>query len=72
MPVGVDSFVFDRFSQANTGQIVARRREHAIGEAEFRARVSAWRNTFDAIHNTVIALYDPDGIEFAAALIGAW
>ena len=72
MPVVVDSFVFDRFSQADTGRAVARRGEHEIGESEFRARVGAWRSTFNAIANTAVALYEPDGVEFAAALIGAW
>ncbi len=72
MPVAVDSFVFDRFSQADTGQPVARRGEHEIGESEFRERVTVWRKTFDAIANPAIALYEPDGVEFAAALIGAW
>jgi len=72
MPVVVDSFVFDRFSQAGTGQTVARRGEHEIGESEFRARVTAWRSAFDGVANSAVALYEPDGVEFAAALIGAW
>ena len=72
MPVAVDPCVFDRFSQASTGQALARRGEHDIGESEFRARVTAWRGAFDAIANTAVALYEPDGVEFAAALIGAW
>ena len=72
MPVAVDSFVFDRLSKPITNQTVARRGEYEISESEFRARVTAWRKTFEAIANPAVALYEPDGVEFAAALIGAW
>ena len=72
MPVAVDSFVFQRFSRADTRQIVARRGDYAVSVAEFRARMNAWRCTFSEIAHPAVALYEPDGVEFAAALLGAW
>jgi acyl-CoA synthetase (AMP-forming)/AMP-acid ligase II len=47
-----------------------------VDEAEYAThiaeRVAAWQSAFDGISNSAIALYEPDGVEFAAALFGAW
>ena len=43
-----------------------------VHEGEFRARVRDWRSRFAALSEPSIALYEPDGAEFAAALLGAW
>ena len=72
MSVAVDSFVFHPFSQSDTNRTVARRGQHVISASEFVARLNVWRCTFDEIANTAVALYEPDGVEFAAALVGAW
>ncbi|MEP6832068.1 MAG: AMP-binding protein [Gemmatimonas sp.] len=73
MSVAVHSFAFDRFSLADTNSnAVALRGKIEIGELEFRARIDAWRRAFGTITNTSVALYEPDGVEFSAALIGAW
>lgn len=65
--------VFDRLSSNDaTDAIVARRANDEINEHEFRSRVHAWRTTFAELPQSGLALYEPDGVEFAAALLGGW
>lgn len=59
-------------STTNTMRIVARRGSHDINGREFSSRVCAWRDAFAASTQTNIALFEPDGAEFAAMLFGAW
>ena len=69
----VTHLLFDRLSTPIEAQnVVARSRQRAIGEREFRARVSAWRAALSAVTPVNVALFHPDGVEFAAAMIGAW
>ena len=42
------------------------------GNAEFLARVAAWQRAFAGREGAHHALYLEDGLEFAAALFGAW
>jgi acyl-CoA synthetase (AMP-forming)/AMP-acid ligase II len=51
---------------------VAVRGSRVILESEFRARVRAWRGALVAARVREIALFHRDGVEFAAALYGAW
>lgn len=69
----INAELFDRLSANGApNSIVARRGNHDITEPEFRSRVHAWRTTFADLSQSGIALYEPDGVEFAAALIGGW
>lgn len=64
---------FDRLSSVSAPHaVVARRGNRDISEQAFRSRVNAWRATFAGLTQENVALYEPDGAEFAAALIGAW
>ncbi|MBP6773234.1 MAG: AMP-binding protein [Gemmatimonadaceae bacterium] len=51
---------------------VARRGPDVIDDAQFRRRVRGWCQACLALSGPSIALVEPDGVEFAAALIGAW
>ena len=51
---------------------VARRGPDVIVEQQFRQRVRGWQHCLRASSSTTIALFEPDGVEFAAALIGGW
>ncbi|MBC8087902.1 MAG: acyl-CoA synthetase [Phycisphaerae bacterium] len=53
-------------------QCVARAGARDINESGFRQQVNAWRVAFGPLSAPAIALYEPDGVEFAAALCGAW
>lgn len=53
-------------------RIVARRGLQEVVGFEFAARVSAWHDAFAALPHTNVALFESDGVEFAAALYGAW
>ena len=53
-------------------RLVARRGHTEISERNFRARVRGWAATFEPRANAAIAIFQPDGVEFAAALLGAW
>lgn len=64
---------FTRFSEPVADeQPVARRGATDIDETSFRARMRGWIEALRQVPNSAIALFDPDGIEFAAALVGAW
>lgn len=64
---------FDRLSSVSAPHaVVARRGNRDLSEQVFRSRVNAWRATFADLTQDNVALYEPDGAEFAAALIGAW
>lgn len=65
--------MFDRLSQPiDAESVVARRGQHRINEREFRARVSAWRGALSVVAQPNVALFEADGAEFSAALLGAW
>ena len=53
-------------------RIVAWRGNEAVDDTAFRARVAGWTTAFAARDGHAVALYEPDGVEFAAALLGAW
>ncbi len=53
-------------------QPVARRGDEIISESGFRARAAGWTTAFARCDGRDVALFEPDGVEFAAALIGAW
>jgi 3-hydroxymyristoyl/3-hydroxydecanoyl-(acyl carrier protein) dehydratase len=52
--------------------VVAWRDAAAIGEAVFRGRVAAWMMAFRTQAAGAVGLFHSDGVEFAAALFGAW
>ena len=51
---------------------VALRGRAAISELEFRMRVRCWMSACRRARDGPLALYHGDGMEFAAALLGAW
>jgi acyl-coenzyme A synthetase/AMP-(fatty) acid ligase len=53
-------------------QVVVRRRNVALHWGYFLERVQAWRNWFAGGMGNSFALFMEDGLEFAAALLGAW
>lgn len=57
---------------AITDRPVARRGHEIVSEAGFRARVAGWTAALARCEGPAVALAQPDGAEFAAALIGAW
>jgi hypothetical protein len=57
---------------APDGGVVARRGTAMVGGCAFRARVAGWTSAFSERRAPHVALFEPDGAEFAAALIGAW
>lgn len=66
--------MFGRFSGSpgDMSRPVARAGDHDITEQQFRSRVLRWRDTLSAISAAGVALYEPDGAEFAAILLGSW
>lgn len=57
---------------APAGLDVARHGVQRFSELALRQRVAEWRAAFALRPGTAIALYEPNGFEFAAALLGAW
>jgi acyl-CoA synthetase (AMP-forming)/AMP-acid ligase II len=51
---------------------VAWRQGKAVSYEEFVTRARAWRALLKRSHGQAFALYHGDGVEFAAALFGAW
>ncbi len=51
---------------------VASRHGEYVDEQAFRQRAAAWMATFSLVDGQAVALYQTDGLEFAAALLGAW
>ncbi len=51
---------------------VAWRGRIAVNEAEFRVRVRCWMRACERCRDGPVALHHGDGVEFAAALLGAW
>ncbi len=65
--------LLSRFSSpVADGGVVARRGTEIISETAFRARVAGWSAAFSLRSEQAVALFEPDGIEFTAALTGAW
>jgi len=58
--------------RAIVGHPVAWQGTTAIGEQAFRARVTAWMTAFRQSAPGAATLFHSDGVEFAAALLGAW
>ena len=56
----------------STGRLVAWRQGRAVGLEEFLGRVGAWHSALRRRSGRNFALYTEDGVEFAAALFGAW
>lgn len=54
------------------GQVLGWRHGAPVFNGQFLARLNAWREHLQAIEGRDFALYLEDGIEFAAALLGAW
>jgi acyl-CoA synthetase (AMP-forming)/AMP-acid ligase II len=68
-----DGRLLSRLSDAaGGGDAVAWRGRAVVAESAFRARVAGWTNAFSRRQTARVALFEPDGAEFAAALIGAW
>jgi acyl-coenzyme A synthetase/AMP-(fatty) acid ligase/3-hydroxymyristoyl/3-hydroxydecanoyl-(acyl carrier protein) dehydratase len=64
---------FARFSGANDDDfVVARRGNGFVTERELRARIRGWTRALQRCPQAAIALFEPDGVEFSAALVGAW
>lgn len=59
-------------SDVSEGSTVAIRNGAPIGELAFRSRVNAWRHVLRANAHQAVGLFEPNGVEFAAALLGAW
>ncbi len=57
---------------ADASRPVAWRGRIAVSEAEFRARVRCWMRACERCGEGPVALHHGDGVEFAAALFGAW
>ncbi len=51
---------------------VALRGTEVVTESQFRARVAGWAAAFPATGRRDVALFATDGVEFSAALFGAW
>ena len=65
--------LLSRWSDAFAAErAVARRGRDEVSENAFRARAAGWLATFERINAPAVALFQPDGVEFAAALLGAW
>lgn len=64
--------LYRRLIDAPAPHPVARRHEEYIDEPTFRARVADWMATFAQLDGPSVALYQTDGLEFAATLLGAW
>ena len=56
----------------STCRTVAWRQGRAVSLREFLDRVGAWRSALRRCRGRTFALYAEDGVEFAAALFGAW
>ncbi len=64
---------FDRFAvDTDEQRPVARRGDSNVYERQFRARTRGWISALAQVNSPSVALFEPDGVEFAAALIGAW
>ncbi len=64
---------FDRFTvDTDEQRPVARRGESSVFGRQLRARTRGWISVLAQINSASVALFEPDGVEFAAALIGAW
>ena len=59
-------------STANAARPIAWRGSVPVDERTFRARVAGWTTAFAARDGAAVALYELDGVEFVAALLGAW
>lgn len=64
---------WDRLSSAaGDHAVVAISHGVGISESEFRSRVNSWRKSLELVAQEAVGLYEPNGVEFAAALLGAW
>ena len=59
-------------SARSSCRAVAWRRGNTVSYEEFGTRARAWRSLLKRTHGQAFALYHGDGVEFAAALFGAW
>jgi acyl-coenzyme A synthetase/AMP-(fatty) acid ligase/3-hydroxymyristoyl/3-hydroxydecanoyl-(acyl carrier protein) dehydratase len=59
-------------AEASGARPVAWRGRVAISDAEFRVRVRCWMSACRRSRDGPVALHHGDGVEFAAALLGAW
>lgn len=65
--------VFDRFAvDTDEQRPVARRGDRNVYGRQLRARTRGWTSALAQVNNPSVALFEPDGVEFAAALMGAW
>ncbi len=65
--------LLDRLSAASFVEgPVARRGADIVSETHFRSRVAGWTAALARAESRHVALFEPDGVEFAAALLGAW
>lgn len=65
--------LLSRLSAAAAGdRTVALRGREVVSESQFRGRVAGWATALSAAGGRDVALFASDGVEFAAALFGAW
>lgn len=64
--------LYRRLIDTPSPRAVASRHGESIDEQAFRQRVVAWMAAFALVDGHAVALYQTDGLEFAAALLGAW
>ncbi len=64
---------FSRWSATDSvDEIVARRASSLVTERALRARTREWRDALTRVDSPAIALIATDGVEFAAAMVGAF